>query len=134
MSIPIAGHSSIAGSIGNNMPLAVKSWATVPMAAPYWDMPKDVPPQVKITAPLPGATVSGATVSVTADASDLVGVSGVQFKLDGLNLNAEDVAAAYSTVWNSTGAANGPHVLTAVARDAGGNLTSSPPVTVVVSN
>src|SRR6185436_13395615 len=77
-----------------------------------------VPPVVAITAPLVGATVSGSAVSVSATATDDVGVVGVQFKLDGANLGTEDTASPYSTSWNTTPAANGSHTLTAVARDA----------------
>ena len=44
-----------------------------------------------MTAPAAGATVSG-TVSVSATASDNVGVVGVQFLLDGANLGAETPA------------------------------------------
>ena len=40
----------------------------------------DLPPTVSMTAPAAGATVSG-TVSVTAGASDDIGVAGVQFRL-----------------------------------------------------
>src|SRR5439155_21844410 len=76
-----------------------------------------IQPTVSIASPLNGATVSAA-VTVTATASDNVGVAGVQFKLDGANLGAEDTAAPYSTPWNTTAAANGSHTLTAVARDA----------------
>src|SRR5258706_1739387 len=36
--------------------------------------------------------------------------------------------------WNTTGTANGSHALTAVARDAAGNVTTSAVVTVTVSN
>ncbi|HKC10974.1 MAG TPA: Ig-like domain-containing protein, partial [Vicinamibacteria bacterium] len=43
------------------------------------------PPTVSLTAPLAGQTVSG-SVTVSATASDVVGVAGVQFKLDGANL------------------------------------------------
>ena len=43
------------------------------------------PPSVSITAPAAGATIA-ATTTVTASASDNVGVVGVQFKLDGTNL------------------------------------------------
>jgi len=91
------------------------------------------PPSVSITAPTAGATVSG-TVTIAATASDNVGVAGVQFKLDGATLGAEDVAAPYSLSWNTTGAANGSHSLTAVARDAAGNTTTSSAVAVTVSN
>src|SRR5436309_844777 len=91
------------------------------------------PPAVAVTSPASGATVAG-TVPVTADASDDVGVVGVQFKLDGANLGAEDTTNPYSVSWNTTTASNGSHTLTAVARDAAGNVTTSAGVTVTVSN
>jgi len=92
------------------------------------------PPTVSISAPVNGATVSGSAVTVSASASDNVGVSGVQFKLDGANLGAEVTAAPYSTTWNTTLAANGSHTLTAVARDAAGNTATSAAVSVTVAN
>ena len=91
------------------------------------------PPTVSMTAPTNGATVSG-SVAVTANASDNVGVAGVQFQLDGANLGAEDTASPYSISWDTTAASNGSHTLTAVARDAAGNRTTSSPVSVTVSN
>jgi hypothetical protein len=91
------------------------------------------PPTVSITAPAGGATVSG-TTSITANASDDVGVLGVQFRLDGANLGTEDTATPYAFSWDTTTASNGSHTLTAVARDAGGNTTTSASVTVTVSN
>src|SRR6266850_3732848 len=95
--------------------------------------PDTTAPTVSITAPSGGATVNG-TVTVTATASDNVGVVGVQFKVDGVDLGAEDTAAPYSASWNTTGAANGSHTLTAVARDAAGNTTTSAAVSVTVAN
>jgi Concanavalin A-like lectin/glucanases superfamily/Domain of unknown function (DUF1929)/Bacterial Ig domain len=92
-----------------------------------------MPPAVAITAPADLSTVSG-TVTVTATATDNVGVSGVQFRLDGTNLGAEDVSPPYSVSWNTTTATNGTHVLTAVARDAAGNQQVSAQTTVTVSN
>ena len=92
------------------------------------------PPSVSLSAPAGGATVSGAMVPVNANASDNVGVAGVQFKLDGNNLGAEDTASPYSINWDTTGATNSGHTLTAVARDAAGNTTVSAPVSVTVSN
>src|SRR5439155_23215763 len=80
-----------------------------------------------------GATVSG-TITVTANATDNVGVAGVQFKLDGANLGAEDTTAPYSVSWATMGTINGVHTLTAVARDAAGNMATSAPVTANVSN
>jgi fibronectin type 3 domain-containing protein len=91
------------------------------------------PPTVSITAPAAGATVSGATV-VSATAADDVGVAGVQFKVDGQNIGAEDTTAPYSVSWATSTVPNGTHSLTAVARDAAGNRTTSAAVTVTVSN
>jgi hypothetical protein len=91
-------------------------------------------PTVNITGLAAGATVSG-TVTVSATASDNVGVLGVQFTLDGTtNLGAEDTSAPYGPVsWHTTTVANGSHTLTAVARDAADNKKTSA-VTVTVDN
>src|SRR5438128_4345417 len=72
-------------------------------------------PTVVVTAPGGGATVTG-SVAVKACASDNSGIAGVQFKLDGVNLGAEVTTAPYSITWSTTTAANGAHMLTAVAR------------------
>ena len=95
--------------------------------------PDTTPPTVSITSPANGATVSG-TITVTANAADNVGVAGVQFRVDGANVGAEDSAAPYSASFNTTAVANGSHTLSAVARDAAGNRTTSAGVTVSVSN
>jgi Bacterial Ig domain len=91
------------------------------------------PPAVSITSPSNGATISG-TVTVTASASDNVGVAGVQFQLDGVNSGAEDTTAPYSISFDTTTTSNGSHTITAVARDAAGNRSTSAPVTVTVAN
>src|SRR5262249_42819321 len=96
--------------------------------------PDLVMPTVALTAPASGANISGNAVTVSATASDNLGIAGVQFKIDGANLNAEDTASPYSISWNSTLTANGTHTLTAVARDVAGNLTTSAPITVSVFN
>ena len=88
-------------------------------------------PTVSLTAP-PAGPVSG-TVNVAATASDNVGVSGVQFRLDGAAIGTEDTSAPYSVSWDTTTATAGTHTLTAVARDAAGNLTTSAPVSVTVA-
>src|SRR5436190_2238542 len=91
-----------------------------------------IPPTVALTAPAAG-NVSG-TINVTANAADNIIVSGVQFLLDGVNLGAEDIAAPYSVSWNTVTATNGNHTLTAKARDAAGNITTSAGVVVTVNN
>ena len=89
-------------------------------------------PTVSITSPT-GGTVFGA-ITLAASASDNVGVVGVQFKLDGVNLGIEDTTSPYSISWDTTTATNGTYSLTAVARDAASNSTTSSAVTVTVSN
>src|SRR5262249_49389847 len=78
--------------------------------------------------------VASGTVGLAANASDDVGVVGVQFLVDGNALGAEDTTSPYSVNWDTTKATNGSHILTARARDAAGNVTTSAPVTVTVSN
>src|SRR5207247_119982 len=90
------------------------------------------PPAVSVTAPVNGASVSG-TVTVSATASDDVGVAGVQFLLDGAPLGAELIALPYSIAWDTTTTSTGSHTLTARARDAAGNQATSAVVTVTVT-
>jgi hypothetical protein len=89
-------------------------------------------PAVNITAPVAG-NVSG-TINVTANATDNVGVAGVQFLLNGVNLGAEDIASPFTISWNTTTSLNGPYTLTAIARDAAGNTTTSAGVAVTINN
>jgi hypothetical protein len=89
-------------------------------------------PTVNITAPAAGNV--SATINVSANANDNTGVVGVQFLLDGNNLGAEDITSPYSVSWNTTTATNGNHNLTARARDAAGNITTSATVAVNVNN
>jgi hypothetical protein len=90
------------------------------------------PPTVSITAPLNGATVVG-TVSVTATASDNVGVTKVEFYLDGA-LKSTDTTSPYSWSWDTTTTTNASHTLTAKAYDAALNVGTSAAVTVTVNN
>jgi hypothetical protein len=92
------------------------------------------PPTVSVTAPSAGGTVSGTTVTLSANASDNIGVSGVQFKVDGANVSVEDTTSPYSITWDSTTVSNAAHLITAVARDAAGNNTTSSSISVAVSN
>ncbi|MDB5265327.1 MAG: hypothetical protein JWM39_40 [Parcubacteria group bacterium] len=110
--------------------LATSSDQTVTTSA----APDTTPPTVALTAPAGGSTVSGTSVAVTASASDDVAVVGVQFKLDGALLSAEDTSAPYAITWNTTATSTGSHTLLAVARDAAGNLATSSPITVTVDN
>ena len=90
-------------------------------------------PLVSMTAPLPGASVSG-SILLSADASDNSAVAGVQFLVDGNPVGMEDFTAPYSSSWDSRAVGNGPHTITARARDIGGNVRTSNPVSVTVAN
>jgi probable HAF family extracellular repeat protein len=102
-------------------------------AAPVNVTVDNVLPSVSITAPASGAMASG-TITVSASATDNVGVVGVQFKLDGANLGTEVTTASYAISWNTASVPNGVHTLTAVAHDAAGNTATSSAVTVHVRN
>ena len=113
-----------AGNVTTSAPVSI----TVSNAAP-----DTVAPTVSVSSPAAGATVSG-TVSLAATAADNVGVVGVQFKVDGTNVGAEDTSSPFGASWSSASVANGTHSVTAVARDAAGNVTTSAPVSITVSN
>jgi hypothetical protein len=92
-----------------------------------------IPPSVSMISPVDAATVMG-LVNLSANASDNVAVAGVQFLIDAIPSGPEDTTAPYTGAWTSVGANNGPHTVAARARDGAGNLTTSTPVTVTVSN
>ncbi len=89
------------------------------------------PPTVSITSPANGATVTG-SVTVSANASDNVGVDRVEFLLDG-NLLGSDASAPYAITWNTATSANGAHTLQGRALDLAGNVGTSSQVSVTVS-
>jgi hypothetical protein len=109
---------------------ATSESVTFSIYATYTSGSTATPPTVTMTAPASGATIAGVQ-AVSANASDAVGVSGVQFTLDGQNLGSEDTTAPYSINWDTTTSANGTHTLGAIARNAAGlTATSTIPVTV----
>jgi hypothetical protein len=91
------------------------------------------PPTTSITAPANGATVSG-TTTITATASDNVGVTQMQILIDGAVAASNSNATSLSFNWNTTSVANGSHTIVSKAFDAAGNVGTSSTVTVTVSN
>jgi hypothetical protein len=89
------------------------------------------PPTVSLISPSPGSTISGA-VNVTANATDNMVLTGVQFLLDG-NPIVSIAAPPYAFTWDTTAVTNGSHTLSAVATDGGDN-TATATATVTVSN
>jgi aqualysin 1 len=91
-----------------------------------------VAPTAELTAPGNGSNASN-SVSLTAQASDNVGVIRVSFFVDGVLLGS-DATAPYAFDWDTTRGGNGPHSVMAKAYDASGNVGSSATATVNVSN
>jgi serine protease len=92
-------------------------------AALKWSVgPVDNPPAISITSPVNGTTVSG-MVTISADASDDVGINQVDF-YNNTTLIASDTTSPYSVSWDSTGVTDGTYILKAVAIDSISQQTS----------
>jgi hypothetical protein len=76
--------------------------------------------------------VSG-TTTISATASDNVGVTSVEFYV-GTTLLGSDTSSPYSYSWVTTGYTNGAYSLSAKAYDAASNVGTSASVSVTVSN
>lgn len=87
------------------------------------------------TPPTVSASVAGnsGTITLAANASDNIGVTKVEFWIDG-SLVATDTSSPFSHAYDSRQLANGNHSLTAKAFDAAGNSASSAAVAFSVSN
>lgn len=90
---------------------------------------------VDTQAPTVSASVTGSsgTLTLSAEASDNIGVVRVEFSVDG-NLKGTLYTAPWTLPLDSTTLANGTHALLAKAFDAAGNAGSSPTVSFQVSN
>jgi poly(hydroxyalkanoate) depolymerase family esterase len=90
------------------------------------------PPTVSLTAPASGATLSG-SVTLTANASDNVGVARVDFLVDGA-VAGSDTTSPYSLSLNTASLSNGTHSLAARAVDTSNNTGTSATISVTVQN
>lgn len=114
---------------GNISLYSITATATTPTTPPPGDT---ISPTVLLQTP--ESLIIGGIVNAGATASDNVGVVGVQFKVDGINLGLEDTISPYVVPWNTTIFTNGAHTLTAIARDAAGNSTLSDPLVRTINN
>ncbi|MFL5357210.1 Ig-like domain-containing protein [Archangium sp.] len=89
-------------------------------------------PQVSLTAPSGTFYVHG-TVQVSANASDNQTLAKVEF-YDGQTLIGTATSAPYSVSWNTVGAAEDTHTLTAKAYDGVGLTATSTELSVLVDN
>ena len=96
-------------------------------------------PSGGLTSPVAGATVGG-DVTVSATATDDVGVASVAFLVDGVRVSDPDTTAPYSVTWKTLDplalalAANGSHDISAVVTDTSGQQTTTAVRTVTVNN
>ena len=90
------------------------------------------PPTVAMTSPNNGSTVTG-MLNASANATDNVGVTRVEFFRDGASLGS-DTNSPYTVASNTTTFANGSHTFSARAYDSAGNVGNATNVTVTVSN
>ncbi len=91
-------------------------------------IPENVPP----TASASESGASGA-ITLSATATDNVGVTKVEFYVDGV-LKGTDTTSPYSMALDSTTLANGSHTLVAKAYDAAGNVGTSSSVSFTINN
>jgi len=91
-------------------------------------------PTVNICARKGASTASG-TLTVTATANDDVGVSMVEYFVDGVLVpNSQTSAAPYTFTWDLRGISNKSYYLVAKAYDAAGNIGQSTAVMITVPN
>jgi len=88
-------------------------------------------PAVTITAPADFASgIPAGPLTFSADATDDVGVSSVEFQVDGVAAGAAQTSAPYSVSVDTNAYASGQHVLRVRASDAAGNQSAWASVTV----
>ena len=85
----------------------------------------NIPPTVSITNPANGAIVARkSTVTIAANATDNVGVTRVEFRVNG-TLQCTDAVAPYSCAWRVPAAMNKTYQLQAGAFDQAGNTSNA---------
>jgi fibronectin type 3 domain-containing protein len=99
-------------------------------ASRTWTVDAIAPTGVAVTAPSNGASVTG-QVTISASASDNVGVVSVRFYVDG-QLIATDTSSPFNVNWNTRNISKTTHTLYVIATDAAGNTTQSATITVTV--
>ena len=106
---------------------------TTPCGGAYSACP---PPTVTLTAPAPGAPVTGTVaLTATASASTMHGltVTRVDFMIDGTIVGTA-TTSPYTVNWNSTTVTKGTHSLTAKVTDSNNDTVTTPAITITVSN
>jgi subtilisin len=102
-------------------------------AAPQQDT---TPPSMSLGSPADGEIIRGPDLTLSANASDNVGISKVEFLVNGTVVGTDTAANGneYSVTWDSTTVGDGKVAITALATDAAGNKASDSRPEVVVDN
>jgi hypothetical protein len=108
----------------------VRDSAAAVRAGTLTQCPDTVPPSVALTAPAGGLVTKGA-VTLSATASDDVGLGKVEFLANGAVVGSKAVPP-YTITWNSTGSQQVS--IQAQTQDAAHNVVLSQPVTITVDN
>jgi hypothetical protein len=81
-------------------------------------------PLITISSPKNGASLKGKSVTITASATDDVGVTKIEIYIDG-SLQSTSLSDSISTRWDLRKASKGTHLITVKAYDATGNVGQS---------
>lgn len=125
--LQIANNNLVSNPLGSPNKLLYTNLAPPDLIAPNG---------VSLDTPLNANSLSG-TVSLTATASDNVGISKVEFYANGslIGTATKLINSTYSINWNTTLLINGPYDLTVKAFDFSGNTTSSlTSISVLINN
>lgn len=126
-----SGHNGFPESLAQQVLGGINAWKTALAEVPA---PLDEEyPGVMISSPTAGSTVSG-TITLTALATDNVGVTSVRFAIDNNTVGSPDITPPYSISIDSAVLSNGNHNLTAIAIDPSGNVGASIPISINVMN
>ncbi len=90
-------------------------------------------PDALVMNPIEGAILSGIN-DVNVKAIDNIGITSVLFLLDGVAVGPPHTAFPYTLSLDTRTYANGPHTISARAKDAAGNVGTAPIVNVTINN
>ena len=128
---------NITGHVIINIKLEQTSWnpASAVVSGLFFQPPSIVArPTISIGSPTAGQTLTK-TITLSTTASSSIGISAVQFELDGYPLGAPVTSGSpFNSQWNTTTTSNGTHQLNAVAIDSSNHAITSAPISVTVSN
>lgn len=102
--------------------------------AVYQNTSDATPPSSTLTNPINGSTVSG-TIQLTSQSSDNVGITGVEYYIDGQKAGlVHGSSGSFSLNLDTTQYSNGQHWLLNETLDGSGNMQASTPVNIIINN